>query len=53
MELFNYVTPIRDLSKEPLKREYLAWYRLVCIDNTPQGDGSLVYKCLYQWKYTF
>ena len=46
MELFNYVTPIRDLSKEPLKRgEYLAWYRLVCIDNTPQGDGSLVYKC--------
>ena len=21
MELFNYVTPIRDLSKEPLKRE--------------------------------
>ena len=37
MELFNYVTPIRDLSKEPLKRgeNTLRGYRLVCIDNTP------------------
>ena len=47
MELSTYLTPIRDLSKEPLERvEYLSGYYLVCNDNTPQGDGSVVYKCL-------
>lgn len=42
----KYLTPIRDLSKEPLERgEYLTGYHLVCDTNAAQGDGSVVYKC--------
>lgn len=46
MELSKYLTPIRDLSKEPLERgEYLAGNHLVGKYITPQGDGSVLYNC--------
>lgn len=46
MEVSTYLTPIRNLSKEPLERaEYLAGYHLLCETNADQGDGSVLYNC--------